>query len=346
MSDPPATAWPTPRTGDDVQLELWRRAVAAVKARHEADVEEWKTQQLHRRRVWRMLQAVRAVVRSRSVRRLLGLPLTLLRIINDPLPALPRPQPPELPARPVLVTRPSPRADVRRARDALAEGRPAVALQAAEAALAVDPRDVRALDVAQHALEDQGEPTRALAFLRRQRAVQDRTWLAAAERRLLGLVVALDPRWCPLVPTFAGAADGPVLLLCATRPTADPDDDLVVVATDHEVPALDHLDAAPLDTATQDSAWWASRTARTTRPRAVAAPLDGDLRCAIAAWALARAGGVPLVLVADGPGADAHEVGGEHGRLLRTRADQLRAAASAVVEDAGGLSGAATSEVP
>ena len=318
-------------------LELWRLEVALARARHERDVAQWRDRNLRSRRAWRVFEAL--VTAVRSPRKLLSLPLTIQRVLRDRQEAPREPPPLELPARPAPV-RPSPAPAVARARAALEGGRHGQALAAAEEALEIAPGDVRALEVAWRAHDALGNVTRALEVVRQQRAVLDRSWLRTAERRLQGTLIGLDPRWAPLVAPFDGMKDGPVLIVQVGGDLDEvaPARSMVIMPPgERELGGRPPCDGLPLDSATQDLAWWAARSARDHHPCAVAARLAHDLGPPIAALAVARAGNVPFLLIEanDHPGAD--EAQGERGGLVRERAAQLRVEAEAVVDGTAAL---------
>jgi hypothetical protein len=153
-------------------------------------------------------------------------------------------------------------------------------------------------------LEALGEITRAIVAVRRQREIQDRSWLALAERRLQGTLIGLDPRWMPAVNPLDASAEGPVLviglgdLLCPAPHAAEEEPPRVGVTVDVELGPTYEFGDLPLDVAAQDLAWWTVRSARGTHPHLVAAPLSStNLRPAIAALAIGRASGLPVGVV-------------------------------------------------
>lgn len=333
MADPgPGQTGPGDRTAPSEErraLERLRLEAAVERARRERDLAQWRNRRLRDRRAWRIFEVVVAAVRS--PRRWLTLPAAILRIVIDRREAPPPPEPLELLGR---SAPPSPVPAVRRARSALERGQHSRALAAAEEALEIDPSDVRALQVAWRAHDALGAITTALKVVRQQRAIQDRTWLRAAERRLQGELIALDPQWLPSVVRVEGTAGGPVLLIDDGREAGPEVAHLVKVPAHHDLAEFYAIDDLPLDSATQDLAWWAARSARQHRPRAVAARLTTDLRPAIAACAIARAGGLPFWLVDADAGPDTVPADSERGRRCRDRASHLRAAAVVVTDAA------------
>ena len=309
-------------------VERWQRDKRFLEAQHERDLAVWRLQRIQARRSWRAIQAIAEARESSAA--LLRLPITLLRILLSRVSLPPKPAAPQYPAHPFGVeTSPAPLIEA--GRRAAQRGQHRDAREQAEQALAIDPDDVRALDLYWRTLEELGEISAAIRALRRQRQVLDRSWLRLAERRLNGWFVATDPRWAPPAPALDASGPGVILSLASAL---DESGRQVIAIPGHPdiAPSYDHV-SMPLDTAAEDLAWFAAQQSHGQPVRVVVAPLRlDDLVPALAALGISRANRVRLALVITSS-TDGFPSESEAAERLATQHRRLIEAADLVVED-------------